>query len=433
MHVAFVPFTGFRLREERLRRWNVTLPGLTRRAAAVGQLPALGLLTLAGGTPEEWTCSYHPAERVTEELVEAIAERRPTLVAISALTASIADAQKLARQLKQRRILTVIGGIHASVCPDEVGQHCDAVAIGPGEGVWHEILADAAAGELQSKYHADQSRDDEWMTPRFDLLPPPVPRFTLQTQRGCPWACEFCGASRLLSPFQEKPIAQIRRELAAIAAISPRPMLELADDNTFARGRDVSSLLKALEESGARWFTESDWLLGERPDVLERLAPSGCRQVLVGIESLVFRYPGQGKKEDDLARILAAAESVQQAGVAVNGCFIVGGDGETPESLSRLADFLVESPFAEVQVTLQTPFPGTGLYDRLRREGRLLPERGWSYYTLFDVTYQPDRMSVAELESGFRDVLRRVYSAEASRRRDAIRHGIWRRRRSIIR
>lgn len=431
MHVAFVPFTGFRLREERLRQWNVSLPGLTRRASAVEQLPALGLLTLAGGTPDSWTCSYHPVERVTEELVDEIAGTRPALVAISALTASIDEAQELARQLRMRKIPTVIGGIHATVCAEEVGQHCDSVVIGSGESVWHEILADASAGHLRPRYQAENSATSQWITPRFDLLPQPVPRFTLQTHRGCPWACEFCGASRLLSQFQEKPIEQIRRELAAISAISPRPLLELADDNTFARVRDVDLLLDALQESGARWFTESDWRLGEQPDVLKRLAQSGCRQVLVGIESLVFRYPGQGKKADELARILEAVEAIQAAGVVVNGCCIAGGDGETPESLDRLTEFLLASPFAEIQVTLQTPFPGTGLYERLRRDGRLLAERGWSYYTLFDVTYRPDRMSVEELETGFENVLRHVYSHEASQRRDAIRHRVWRQRRSI--
>lgn len=433
MHVAFVPFTGFRLREESLRQWNVTFPGLLRRASAVGQLPALGLLTLAGGTPDEWTCSYRAADGVTEELLEEVAGMRPALVALSALTASIEEAQEFSRRLRERKILTVIGGLHASVCPEEVGQHCDAVVIGSGEEAWHEVLADAAAGKLKPRYRAEPSTTSCWITPRFDLLPQPVPRFTMQTQRGCPWACEFCGASRLLSRFQEKPIEQIRRELAMITEITPRPMLELADDNTFARERDSNLLLDALEESGARWFTESDWRLGEQPHVLKRLAQSGCRQVLVGIESLVFRYPGQGKKADELARILDAVDAIQDAGVAVNGCFIAGGDGETQESLDRLTEFLLESPFAEVQVTLQTPFPGTGLYERLRREGRLLPDRGWSYYTLFDVTYQPDRMSVAELETGFREVLQSVYSEEASRRRGAIRHRIWRQRRSIAR
>jgi radical SAM superfamily enzyme YgiQ (UPF0313 family) len=207
-------------------------------------------------------------------------------------------------------------------------------------------------------------------------------------------------------------------------------MVELADDNTFAGEGDFDPLLDLLQQSGARWFTESDWRIGERPELLARLAPSGCRQVLVGIESLVFRYPGQGQKQAELARMMDAVRAIQEAGVVVNGCLIVGADGETRGSLDRLIGFVLDSPLAEVQITVQTPYPGTGLYRRLRREGRLLPDRGWSNYTLFDVTYRPDRMTVEELESGFRHVLAQVYSADAAHRRAELRRRIWRHSRS---
>jgi radical SAM superfamily enzyme YgiQ (UPF0313 family) len=302
--------------------------------------------------------------------------------------------------------------------------------VGEGERNWLQVLSDAETGRLQSIYQgpvseADADRHPPWPVPRFDLLGHAPPRFTLQTQRGCPFACEFCAASRLLGRFREKPDTLLQSELQSIQAISRRPLLELADDNTFAGHRDFESIFAALQRSGARWFTESDWRLGERPELLRRLAAAGCVQVLVGIESLVFRYPGQGQKWTDLRRIMAALTAIQEAGVVVNGCFIVGAEGETRESLRRLVEFILASPLAEVQITLQTPFPGTKLHERLRNEGRLLKYRGWSYYTLFDVTYEPDRMSVAEMEQGFRDVLAAVYNQSASARRNARRKQIW--------
>jgi len=410
-----------------MRKWGMTLPGLRQRASAIAELPALGLLTLAGITPEPWTCSYHPALCVSEALIEDIALRKPSLVAISALTASVEEAYRLSRQLHRRNIPTVIGGLHATACPDEAGQFCNAVVVGSGEPVWRQVLVDAEAGRLASRYEASRRDRFEWSLPRLDLLGANPPRFTLQTQRGCPLACEFCGASRLLGPFREKPIEMIRQELKAICAVSPKPLLELADDNTFVGKRDFDLLFDALGQSGARWFTEADWRFGERPSVLARLAEAGCKQVLVGIESLVFRYPGQGEKQSRLERMMDALGAIQESGVVVNGCFIVGADGETRQSLDRLADFILNSPLAEVQVTVQTPFPGTELYQRLHRSGRLLPERGWSHYTLFDVTHRPDVLSVDELEKGFRDLLHNVYSTEASQRRSRLRRRIWRR------
>lgn len=426
-HVAFVPLVGFRVREAELLELGMSLPGLHDRARAVGQLPALGLLTLAGMLPDAWTCCYLPSNSAGPEELDRILADRPDLVAISALTASILDAYRLSERLRKAGGRTVIGGLHATALPDEAAQHCDAVVVGPGEHVWRDVLRDATHGQLQPIYDARANpRPYDWPLPRFDLLSDGVARYTLQTQRGCPLACDFCAASRLLGPFAEKPVAHIATELRDIGRLSPRPVIELADDNTFAGGRDPAALFDVLEASGARYFTEADWRIGERPGVLRGLARSGCLQVLMGIESLVFRYPGMGQKQAELDRILAAVERVQAAGVAVNGCFIIGADGETRDSIERLIEFLLDSPFADIQLTLQTPFPGTQLRRRLRTQGRLLSDRDWSHYTLFDVAYQPDRMSAMELEQAFREALQAVFSPAASQRRQRIRRDVWR-------
>jgi radical SAM superfamily enzyme YgiQ (UPF0313 family) len=229
----------------------------------------------------------------------------------------------------------------------------------------------------------------------------------------------------LLGPHRLKPVVNIARELAAIRTLDPQPVLELADDNTFTNRADADELLEALARADARYFTEVDWRVGEHPDLVAKLAASGCVQVLVGIESLVFRYPGMGPKQAELPRIMAALEAIQAAGVSVIGCFIVGCDGETHDSLDRLAEFIQSSPLADVQLTLQTPFPGTALRRRLEREGRLLQDRGWSHCTLFDVVYRPDVMSVGELESAFRALARDVFGPSESARRRGIRKRVW--------
>lgn len=432
-HVLFLPLTGFRVRELEMLELGMSLPGLRKRGEAVAALPALGPLTLAGMLPAHWSCGYRPVRAVTDEIIETVIDERPDLVAISALTASIGEAYRMSDRLRQAGVRVVMGGLHVTACPDEARMHCDAIVVGEAEPVWLRLLAELEQGDLAPVYRADRDGSAggdglrEWPLPRFDLVGRSPQRFTLQTQRGCPLGCEFCAASRLLGRFREKPVAAIRRELEAIAALAPRPLIELADDNTFAGSRPAEELCDALAESGARWFTESDWRIGERPELLARLAQSGCAQVLVGIESLVFRYPGQGRKLAELNRILDAVQAIQEAGVAVNGCFIVGADGETRASLDRLTRFLLDSPFAELQVTLETPFPGTALYRRLRNAGRLIPDRGWEHYTLFDVVHRPDRMAVEELEAGFRELLRTVFSPGATERRNRIRREIRRR------
>ncbi|MCW5776281.1 MAG: hypothetical protein KIS87_07585 [Phycisphaeraceae bacterium] len=180
-----------------------------------------------------------------------------------------------------------------------------------------------------------------------------------------------------------------------------------------------------------RWFTEADWRIGERLALLDRLAASGCVQVLIGIETIVPRHMGMGAKAAPLPRVMDAVAAIQDRGVAVIGCFVVGGDGEDFESLHALGEFLVDAPFADVQLTLQTPFPGTGLRERLAREGRLLADRGWEACTLFDVAFRPDRLSVEQLESGFRNLLRMVFAPGPSERRADLRRRIWGRREEV--
>jgi radical SAM superfamily enzyme YgiQ (UPF0313 family) len=427
-HVAYVSFSGVRVREARLAEVGATLPGLAARTDAIAQLPALGLLTLAGMSTDDWTCSYREMLEPNDEAIAGVVNERPIVVAISALTASVGKAYEFATRLRAENIRAVLGGLHATACPEEALQYVDSVCTGEGELIWPMVLRDVCGDRLRPRYDAVRtSATLNWPLPRFGLLTgTPVTRWTIQTQRGCPLACEFCAASRTISRFREKPVGQIHDELAAISQLTAKPIIELADDNTFAGTRDPAPLLNVLADSRARFFTEVDWRIGERPELLEHLAAAGCVQVLVGVESLVFRYSGMGAKEAELARIMQACENIQNAGIAVNGCFIVGGDGETRDSMVRLAEFLRKCPLADVQLTLSTPFPGTPFHARLRRSGRLLAGRDWSHYTLFDVTFQPDRMTAAELELGFRELMQTVYDQGENERRTRIRHQIWR-------
>jgi radical SAM superfamily enzyme YgiQ (UPF0313 family) len=118
-----------------------------------------------------------------------------------------------------------------------------------------------------------------------------------------------------------------------------------------------------------------------------------------------------------VGRYLEAIRRIQDHGITVNGCFILGLDGTGPESFDRVFEFVRASGLYEVQITLLTPFPGTPLYERLRKEGRLLRENAWELCTLFDVNFRPSNMTVAELESGFRDLVTRLYSAEFTHER----------------
>jgi radical SAM superfamily enzyme YgiQ (UPF0313 family) len=378
------------------------------------------------------------------EICEEIMTTEPDVVAFSSLTAAANRAYQISQLVRQRRVLTVIGGLHATAIPEECQSHFDVVVTGDGEASLPRVLNDFSAGTLQARYHPASPFDlTQSPLPRWDLLQPgmssggsvgslvnTIARFTLQTQRGCPWACNFCAASRLLGPVRAKPHDRIDAELRQIAQHTSRPWIELADDNTFAVARDPYPLLDSLGNHGCRWFSESDWRIAENPTLLNRIARSGCRQLLIGVESTVFQYPGMGRKQAEFDRIVAALQAIQAAGVVVNACFIVGAEGETEASIDRLASFLSDAPFGEIQLTLQTPFPGTGLYRQLLGQGRMLG-KDWSNHTLFRVTYQPDMMTPEGLQLAFNRLVAHVFSPSMQTRRDQIVKEIRRVQRSL--
>ena len=112
-----------------------------------------------------------------------------------------------------------------------------------------------------------------------------------------------------------------------------------------------------------------------------------------------------------------AIQRIQDAGITVNGCFVLGLDNADTSSFDDIWEFVQKSGLYEVQITVMTAFPATPLYERLRREGRLIKENAWELCTLFDINYLPKQMSVEELDFGLRDLAQKIYSDDAVNKR----------------
>ena len=181
-------------------------------------------------------------------------------------------------------------------------------------------------------------------------------------------------------------------------------------------------LLGKLRGKKIRWFAETDISVSGDEQLLDLMRESGCAQVLIGFESPVaetlngLEMRGNWKYKH-FAEYRDAIAEIQSHGITVNGCFVLGLDGQGPEIFDEVFEFVKESGLYEVQVTIQTAFPGTPLYERLQKEGRIIEQQNWKKCTLFDINYQPRGMSVAQLEEGFRKLVVQLYSKEFTEQR----------------
>lgn len=422
MKIALIAMSGVRVFNEELTRVGLTLPGFVERSRVIASLPSLSLLTLAGLTPDKFELEYYEVADIKQ--LDALPAC--DLAAISTFTAQVKDAYQLSQRYRKVGVPTVMGGLHVTALPREAQRFCDAVVVGEGELTWSRVLADFEAGHLQPVYAPDGREFDlaDAPMPRFDLLDPnKYNRLTVQTQRGCPWKCDFCASSITLTRrYKLKPVQKVTAEIRAIKEIWPRPFIEFADDNTFVNKEHSKHLVAAVAEEGVHWFTETDIAVAQDEELLTLMRESGCAQILIGLESptssgLEGIELHRNWKRRQLDFYKAAIDRIQSHGITVNGCFVLGLDGDTPAVFDAVCDFVEETGLYEVQITVMTAFPGTPLYARLHREGRLLDETAWEKSTLFDVNFRPKQMSVDALERGLVELSRRLYSAEAREKR----------------
>jgi radical SAM superfamily enzyme YgiQ (UPF0313 family) len=424
MKIGFLAMSGVRAHDPKLLELGLTLPGFVERSKVIASLPSLGLLLLAACTPTGHDLRYYEAESDHSEPPEVYS---CDLVAISTFSAQIFEAYTIADRLRAAGIKVAMGGLHVSVCPDEAAEHADYVVVGEGESAWPAVVAAAEARCSPRVFRAADFppvQMNQLPVPQYDLLGDrPYNRFTVLTSRGCPWRCDFCASTVMLSRhYRKRPVGHIVRDIQAIQRLCGNAFIEFADDNTFVDKTWGKDLCRAIEPLRIKWFAETDISVAGDPDLLDAMRAAGCRQILVGLESPASaELAGLELRHNFKARwahqYKEALRVIQDRGITVNGCFILGLDTQTPEIFQHVLDFAMDVPLFEVQITVLTAFPGTPLYDRLLRENRILEPGRWDLCTLFDVNFQPRQMSVRELREGLYWLGERLYSARCTQLR----------------
>ncbi|MDO8281491.1 MAG: radical SAM protein [Thermodesulfovibrionia bacterium] len=377
--------------------------------------PPLSLAYVAALTPDYWDVE------IIDENMEEFSYKEADLVGITSFTANINRAYEIAGIYRSKGIKVILGGIHASMLPDEAVNYVDSVVVGEAELIWQKVIEDFENNVLKQKYHGPVvSLRDYHILPRRDLLSNKYLWGTIQTSRGCPFGCDFCSVSRYLGKdYRQKKTEDILDELEKIE----NKYIIFLDDNLVGYGKsseeNAIKLFKGMLKRNIKkkWCMQTSINTGENEEVLKYAAKSGCIYALVGIETISKESLKDMKKGINLKIGIDNFKNIigkfHKYGIGVLGAFILGNDYENAKYFKELSDFIVRAGVDVAQITILTPLPGTSLFDRLQSEGRLkhtnFPD-DWVKYRFSHLVHEPKGINEKELYKGNNYIKSRIYS-----------------------
>lgn len=367
----------------------------------------LTLTTLAALAPEELNIRF---TLIDEGIEDVPPDLQADLIGMTVITGTAPRSYALAKEFRARGIKVVLGGPHVTLMPDEAALHADAICVGYAEKTWPALLRDHTRGELKPRYNQDTDFSlDELVIPHRHLLDKRrfITQAVFEATRSCAHPCEFCTAPAAWGRKQfQKPVEHVVADLRSVG--SRRNIfidLNLISDRDYAR-----RLFTALIPLRIRWFGLVTALIGSDPDLMALMAESGCNGVLIGFESVSGKSLGGIRKgfnrPDHFAKLIA---DLHRHKISIFGCFVFGLDEDTPDVFEATAKFVVDHGIDLPRFAISTPFPGTPLYHRLDKAGRILT-RDWELYDGQHVVFQPQTMSVQTLLEGHEWAWKEVYS-----------------------
>jgi len=372
----------------------------------------LNLPLLAGLAPPDVEA------RIINDYLEDIAPDLPVdLVGITTLLTSATRAYQLGDAFRARGKKVVMGGFHATACPDEVRPHCDALVFGEAEETWPRIIEDFRRGRLQDTYRATSQPELKGLpVPRYELVDKRkymVEVYPVETSRGCPHACDYCASTKFHGHRHRlRPIGEVMRDIRATKS----RYIAFIDDNIIGHKEHARELFKALIPLDIRWMAQTTMYMADDMELLDTAVKSGMRFAWTGIESLSQANLDEVHRNinqiDEFERRIKA---FQKHGVIVGTNMMFGFDNETEEQFDQAYRFLARNrvfPF----LYILTPIPGTALYDRLEREKRIL-HKNWTRYTSFECVIQPKNFSPEKLNDLYFGLARRIFSTKNNIRR----------------
>ena len=409
---------------------KMILPALTEakspfwRPIKYSLFPPLGLATLAA------YCSEDDQIVLQDEHVEEInLDDDPKLVVIQVYITNAFRAYRLADHYRKKGAYVCLGGLHVSSLPHEAMQHADSIFIGPGEDSFPEFLKDFRNGNAK-KIYVNSKRDITDIPPiRRDLIKRHlylVPN-SIVVSRGCPHHCDFCYKDAFFSggkSFYTQLVDAALREIDRL----PGKHLYFLDDHLLGNYKFASALFEGMKGMNRVFQGASTVDAILRGDLVEKAANAGLRSVFVGFETLIDSNLAQSNKKQNLGKNYEEAiQRLHSLGVMINGSFVFGLDDDDRSVFKRTVDWAVRNALTTSTYHILTPYPGTRLYEQMKKDNRIL-HSNWELYDTRHVVYKTKGLNETELKLGYDWAYRSFYSWtniwRASWQHDQLKHVI---------
>ncbi len=329
------------------------------------------------------------------------------LVGLTATTFSSQRAFDIADAFRKRGAQVVLGGVHACLMPDECLAHADAIVVGEAEYVWPQLLEDAAAGTLKRLYRQDRPTNmDDVPVPRRDLLRQDPLVGMIQATRGCNHACKFCYLPRVpWHQHRHRSPDKVRQEIAGMK----QNVIFFVDDNLFVDEDYAIELCETIAPLRKAWSVQAPITIAKNPRLLDAMRKSGCFFVQVGFQTV---HPDSlqraGVVQNKIEHYREAVRVLHRHGILVQGFFIFGFDNEDRTIFQTAEAHIKQMGIEDALLYILTPYPGTPIYDQLKREGRLLLHQR-DHYGWANAVFKPARMTARELEDGVQQTYEHLF------------------------
>ncbi len=384
--------------------------------------PPLNLLTIAALTPNDIE-----VEVIDEHYQRIDFYQKYDLVGITAMTQQAHRAYEIAKEFRKKNIHVVMGGIHASVLPEEAIKHVDTVFVGEAEELWEIFLNDFQTLNVKKIYKRESLYDlSNTLIPKYNLINFSAFKemdkyynfIPVQATRGCPHDCNFCLVSKYYGKkIRKKKQDQVIKEIEFLKTINNDSLILFVDDNLFVDKTYAKSLLRALIPLKIRYFAQTDVRVAEDPELLKLAYRSGCQTMLIGFESINIKSldeVNQNKwKMKQLEKYELNIKKIQQNGIVVFGTFVIGFENDNLSTFHRIRDFVSKNHIPG-QFTLLTPIPGSKIYQDLKAQSKLFEEKFWNKCGFYNLVFRHNNMKVEEAEKSLIKLYDDVYQPESN-------------------